>query len=126
MACRGKVGSLHRTWTQRFAEECVPGLLGIRTRFWHLSLIEPLASNRIIVAVIAHGRVGILVVWDYVLLRKPAMQNVLSLVCWAGSISIFGFSADFIRSSSRETGWPLYTFWLDYLTPPPRISTTLC
>lgn len=55
-----------------------------------MRFFEHLASNGVLIAVIAHGLIGISLVWDKVLLRKPAMQNVLSYVFWLGSISIFG------------------------------------
>jgi drug/metabolite transporter (DMT)-like permease len=55
-----------------------------------LKLLETLASNGVFIAVVAHGLIGLSLVWDKVLLKKPAMQNVLSYVFWLGCISIFG------------------------------------
>jgi uncharacterized membrane protein len=42
------------------------------------------------VAVIAHGLVGISLVWDKVLLKNPGTKNLISYVFWLGAISVFG------------------------------------
>lgn len=42
------------------------------------------------VAVVAHGLVGISLVWDKVLLKNPGTKNLISYVFWLGAISIFG------------------------------------
>lgn len=55
-----------------------------------IGFVQHLATNGILLAVIAHGLIGLSLVWDKVLLKKPAMQNVLSYVFWLGAISIFG------------------------------------
>ncbi len=41
-------------------------------------------------AIIAHGLIGISLVWDKVLLKRPGTQNLYSYVFWLGSISVFG------------------------------------
>ena len=41
-------------------------------------------------AVLAHGLVGISLVWDKVLLNRPMTKNLASYVFWLGAISIFG------------------------------------
>lgn len=46
--------------------------------------------NGIAIAIIAHGLIGISLVWDKVLLRQPETKNLLSYVFWLGFISIFG------------------------------------
>src|SRR5579862_556075 len=46
--------------------------------------------NGILMALIAHGLIGISLLWDKVLLRKPATQNLFSYVFWMGAMSIFG------------------------------------
>ena len=46
--------------------------------------------NGILVAIIAHGLIGISLVWDKVLLKRKGTQNLLSYVFWLGAISIFG------------------------------------
>src|SRR5437870_13127448 len=48
------------------------------------------AHNGILVAAIAHGLIGITLVWDKVLLRRPETRNLLSYVFWLGFISVFG------------------------------------
>lgn len=52
--------------------------------------IEAIALNGILIAIIAHGLVGISLVWDKVLLQKKGMQSLASYVFWLGAISIFG------------------------------------
>lgn len=46
--------------------------------------------NGVLMAVVGHGLVGISLVWDKVLLKRPATKNLLSYVFWLGAISIFG------------------------------------
>ncbi len=53
-------------------------------------LVKGVILNGILIAVIAHALVGVTLVWDKVLLKKPATQNLLSYVFWLGAISIFG------------------------------------
>lgn len=43
-------------------------------------------------ALIAHGLIGISLVWDKVLLKRPETRNLLSYVFWLGAISIFGLA----------------------------------
>jgi len=44
----------------------------------------------VFVAIIAHGLIGITLVWDKILLRQPETRNLVSYVFWLGFISIFG------------------------------------
>ncbi len=46
--------------------------------------------NGVLVAIVAHGLVGVSLVWDKVLLRRQGMRNIASYVFWLGAISIFG------------------------------------
>lgn len=46
--------------------------------------------NGVFIAIIANGLIGISLVWDKVLLRKPETRNLVSYVFWLGAISIFG------------------------------------
>jgi drug/metabolite transporter (DMT)-like permease len=48
------------------------------------------AHNGTFVALIAHGLIGISLVWDKVLLKQPETKNLVSYVFWLGAISIFG------------------------------------
>lgn len=41
-------------------------------------------------AVIAHGLIGISLLWDKVLLKHPGTQNLFSYVFWLGAMSVFG------------------------------------
>jgi hypothetical protein len=52
--------------------------------------IKELALNGVLLAIIAHGLIGISLIWDKVLLKKPGTTNLTSYVFWLGGISIFG------------------------------------
>ncbi|HEU5403278.1 MAG TPA: DMT family transporter [Terriglobales bacterium] len=47
-------------------------------------------KNGVLVAIIAHGMIGISLVWDKVLLKNPGTKNLFSYVFWLGAISVFG------------------------------------
>jgi uncharacterized membrane protein len=47
-------------------------------------------KNGIFIAIIAHGLIGISLVWDKVLLRQPETKNLVSYVFWLGALSVFG------------------------------------
>jgi drug/metabolite transporter (DMT)-like permease len=44
----------------------------------------------ILIAIAAHALVGISLIWDKILLKRPRMQSLVSYVFWLGAISIFG------------------------------------
>ncbi|HLH01499.1 MAG TPA: EamA family transporter [Bryobacteraceae bacterium] len=48
------------------------------------------ALNGILIAIVAHGLIGISLVWDKVLLQRRGTQNLVSYVFWLGAISVFG------------------------------------
>ena len=47
-------------------------------------------KNGFFIAIIAHGLIGISLVWDKVLLKRPQTKNLASYVFWLGFISVFG------------------------------------
>ena len=47
-------------------------------------------SRKTEIAIIAHGLIGISLVWDKVLLKRRGTQNLFSYVFWLGAVSIFG------------------------------------
>jgi drug/metabolite transporter (DMT)-like permease len=47
-------------------------------------------NNGVLMAILAHGIIGLSLLWDKVLLRRPATQNLISYVFWMGAMSIFG------------------------------------
>ena len=47
-------------------------------------------QNGVLLAIIAHGLIGISRVWDKVLLKRPQTKNLASYVFWLGFISVFG------------------------------------
>lgn len=46
--------------------------------------------NGVLIAIVAHGLIGVSLVWDKILLQRKRMQNLASYVFWLGAISIFG------------------------------------
>jgi drug/metabolite transporter (DMT)-like permease len=46
--------------------------------------------NGVFIAILAHGLIGISLLWDKVLLQQAGTRNLLSYVFWMGAISIFG------------------------------------
>jgi uncharacterized membrane protein len=49
-----------------------------------------LVTNGVLIAIVAHGLIGVSLVWDKVLLKRRGTQNLFSYVFWLGAISIFG------------------------------------
>lgn len=50
----------------------------------------PFVHSGVLVAIVAHGLIGISLLWDKVLLRRPETTSLASYVFWLGAISIFG------------------------------------
>lgn len=55
-----------------------------------MDLPKQIALNGILIGIVAHGLIGISLVWDKVLLQKRETRNLVSYVFWLGAISIFG------------------------------------
>jgi len=55
-----------------------------------MAALKDIVLNGVLIAIIAHGLIGISLVWDKVLLVRRGTQNLLSYVFWLGAISIFG------------------------------------
>ncbi|HEX4230164.1 MAG TPA: EamA family transporter [Bryobacteraceae bacterium] len=68
-----------------------------------MNFIKSIATNGILIALIAHGLIGISLVWDKVLLKRKGTQNLLAYVFWLGVISIFGVVLVFFGFK-----WPTY------------------
>jgi uncharacterized membrane protein len=49
-------------------------------------------QNGALVAITAQGMIGLSLVWDKVLLRRPGTRNLFSYVFWLGSLSLFGLA----------------------------------
>jgi drug/metabolite transporter (DMT)-like permease len=60
--------------------------------------------NGALMAVMAHGLVGISLVWDKVLLKKPGTKNLYSYVFWLGAMSIFDVVLVFFGYTSISLG----------------------
>lgn len=57
-----------------------------------MDVFKHVELNGILLAIVAHALIGVSLIWDKVLLRKPAMQDIVSYVFWLGAISIFGLA----------------------------------
>lgn len=67
--------------------------------------IFPFIDDGVFIALIAHGLIGLSLVWDKVLLKQPEFTNLISYVFWLGAISVFGlFLVPF--------GFTLPTLWV--------------
>src|SRR5690348_12617345 len=55
-----------------------------------MPVLPEVFHNGVFMAIIAHGLIGISLIWDKVLLRRPETTNLPSYVFWLGFISIFG------------------------------------
>ncbi len=53
-------------------------------------MLPSFVQNGIFIAIIAHGLIGISLVWDKVLLDQPETRNLVSYVFWLGAMSILG------------------------------------
>lgn len=49
-----------------------------------------LLKNGILMAIVSHGVIGLSLLWDKVLLKRPATQNLISYIFWMGAMSVFG------------------------------------
>ncbi len=47
-------------------------------------------KNGVFMAILAHGLIGISLVWDKILLKQPRTTNLINYVFWLGAIGIFG------------------------------------
>ncbi len=49
-------------------------------------------KSGIFIGIVAHGLIGVSLVWDKILLRRPDTRNLVSYVFWMGSLSLFGLA----------------------------------
>src|SRR5581483_10643551 len=49
-----------------------------------------LLASGIFIAIIAHGLIGISLVWDKILLQQPETKSLPNYVFWLGGMSVFG------------------------------------
>jgi drug/metabolite transporter (DMT)-like permease len=68
-----------------------------------MNFIEGVISDGILIAIIAHGLIGISLLWDKLLLRRTGTKNLLSYVFWLGAISVFGLLL--IPFGFKMPGW---------------------
>ncbi|MGH9588132.1 MAG: hypothetical protein ACRD3F_14365 [Acidobacteriaceae bacterium] len=55
-----------------------------------MGLLKSVVLNGVLIAIVAHGLIGISLVWDKVLLKRKGMGDLSAYVFWLGAISIFG------------------------------------
>lgn len=55
-----------------------------------MGYLKSILLDGVLIAIVAHGFIGVSLIWDKVLLEEKHMQNLLSYVFWLGAISIFG------------------------------------
>lgn len=55
-----------------------------------MDALKAVVLNGILIAIVAHGLIGVSLVWDKVLLQRRETKNLLSYVFWLGAISVFG------------------------------------
>jgi drug/metabolite transporter (DMT)-like permease len=70
-----------------------------------MNLINDIALNGVLIAIVAHGLIGISLIWDKVLLQRRGTQNLVSYVFWLGAISVFGLIL--IPFGFKLPGWRL-------------------
>lgn len=56
----------------------------------HLPSALGFLANGTFLAIIAHGLIGISLIWDKILLNQPATKSLANYIFWLGAISIFG------------------------------------
>ncbi|MBV8905997.1 MAG: hypothetical protein JOZ22_20360, partial [Acidobacteriia bacterium] len=69
-----------------------------------------LLKNGMLMAIVAQGMLGLSLLWDKILLRKPATQNLVSYVFWMGAISIFGVILAFFGFKRPPVSMALLAF----------------
>lgn len=62
-------------------------------------------TSGLLIAIIAHGLIGISLVWDKILLRQPQTKNLVSYVFWLGAMSIFGLIL--LAFGFHMPAWPI-------------------
>jgi len=55
-----------------------------------MDTVLSLLKNGALMAIIAHGLIGVSLIWDKVLLKNPGTKNLFSYVFWLGAMSVFG------------------------------------
>ena len=68
-----------------------------------MHLFKSVILNGVLIAIVAHGLIGISLIWDKVLLKKPGTKNLSSYVFWLGAISVFGLAL--IPFGYHYPGW---------------------
>ena len=79
--------------------------------------------NGVLIAIVAHGLIGVSLVWDKVLLRRQRMQNLVSYVFWLGAISIFGLLLIPFGFHMPAAKYALLAVVAGFVTCSPRGST---
>lgn len=79
-------------------------VVGLHRRCWiMIAALRSLIVNGVLIAMIAHGLIGISLVWDKVLLQRRGTQNLFAYVFWLGVISVLGLAL--IPFGFKMPGW---------------------
>jgi uncharacterized membrane protein len=52
--------------------------------------MKDILTNGVLIAIVAHGLIGISLIWDKILLKRKETRNVVSYVFWLGAMSVLG------------------------------------
>lgn len=59
-------------------------------QFFQHIVQNSILNNGVFIAIIAHGTLGLSLIWDKILLLRPETKNVVNYVFWLGAMSILG------------------------------------
>ena len=63
------------------------------------------AANGVFIAILAHGMIGLSLVWDKVLLERPATRNLANYVFWLGiAAGLIHLAANWFYYAALKTG----------------------
>jgi uncharacterized membrane protein len=55
-----------------------------------MDIVQDVIDNGVLIAIIAHGLIGLSLIWDKILLRQPETKDVVNYVFWLGAMSALG------------------------------------
>ena len=55
-----------------------------------MHIVHDVIGNGVLIAIIAHGLIGLSLIWDKILLRRPETKDVVNYVFWLGAMSVLG------------------------------------
>jgi uncharacterized membrane protein len=55
-----------------------------------MHIVQGVIDSGVLIAIIAHGLIGLSLIWDKILLRYPETKDVVNYVFWLGAMSVLG------------------------------------